>query len=544
MKTRTDLSAAGLQAPSRANAGLPGNNPVGAGFVAVYALAYASLWLALLTPATVTLALRVRQMASGDSARLISEVLLAGALVALVSNPIFGALSDRTRSRFGRRRPYLLLGALVGLGALWLIAVAPGLRLVLIGWCLAQLSYNAVLAAMVAVVADEIPASRRGTVVGVLGICMPVGQIAGTFLVQHLAFDLRLALLVPGGIGLIGVWALAFLLPARMPPGWLQGDELGAAVAGAAGAAAVASSAGAVVTRAAAGGAGDAKRGKATGGDAKSGGETQRGEAKGGDATGDDAKGGDAKSGGEAQRGEAKGADATGDDAKGGDAKSGEAKRDDARDSDAKGSSYARRPGRRLLWPLAQHRDFAWAWSSRVLFVVGSVSFQAYQPFLLLDGLGFDAAQVPGLIFRSTLVQAVMTVLWSLVAGRLSDRWRRRKPIAMIGSLLQGAGLWIVAMADSYTMLLCGVAIAGIGHGAYEGVDLALVTEILPDRDRHAAKDLGVLNIANALPQVIAPLAAPVILASSHGNYTLLFLVAGAVPMLGATLLVPLKGAR
>jgi len=570
VKTRTDLSAAGLQAPSRANAGLPGNNPVGAGFVAVYALAYASLWLALLTPATVTLALRVRQMASGDSARLISEVLLAGALVALVSNPIFGALSDRTRSRFGRRRPYLLLGALVGLGALWLIAVAPGLRLVLIGWCLAQLSYNAVLAAMVAVVADEIPASRRGTVVGVLGICMPVGQIAGTFLVQHLAFDLRLALLVPGGIGLIGVWALAFLLPARMPPGWLQGDELGAAVAGAAGAAAVASSAGAVVTRAAAGGAGDAKRGKATGGDAKSGGETQRGEAKGGDATGDDAKGGDAKSGGEtqrgeakggdatgddakggdaksggeAQRGEAKGADATGDDAKGGDAKSGEAKRDDARDSDAKGSSYGRRPGRRLLWPLAQHRDFAWAWSSRVLFVVGSVSFQAYQPFLLLDGLGFDAAQVPGLIFRSTLVQAVMTVLWSLVAGRLSDRWRRRKPIAMIGSLLQGAGLWIVAMADSYTMLLCGVAIAGIGHGAYEGVDLALVTEILPDRDRHAAKDLGVLNIANALPQVIAPLAAPVILASSHGNYTLLFLVAGAVPMLGATLLVPLKGAR
>jgi MFS family permease len=508
VKTRTDLSAAGPQAPSRANAGLPGNNPVGAWFVAVYALAYASLWLALLTPATVTLALRVRQMASGDSARLISEVLLAGALVALVSNPIFGALSDRTRSRFGRRRPYLLLGALVGLGALWLIAVAPGLRLVLIGWCLAQLSYNAVLAAMVAVVADEIPASRRGTVVGVLGICMPVGQIAGTFLVQHLAFDLRLALLVPGGIGLVGVWALAFLLPARMPPGWLQGDELGAAVAGAAGAAAVASSAGAVVTRAAAGGAGDAKRGEATGGDAKSGGETQRGEAKGGDATGDDAKGGDAKSG------------------------------------EAKGSSYARRPMRRFLWPLAQHRDFAWAWSSRVLFVVGSVSFQAYQPFLLLDGLGFDAAQVPGLIFRSTLVQAVMTVLWSLVAGRLSDRWRRRKPIAMIGSLLQGAGLWIVAMADSYTMLLCGVAIAGIGHGAYEGVDLALVTEILPDRDRHAAKDLGVLNIANALPQVIAPLAAPVILASSHGNYTLLFLVAGAVPMLGATLLVPLKGAR
>ena len=434
-------------------------------FVAVYGVAYASLWLALLTPATVTLALRVRQIAPGDSPRPISAVLLAGALVALVSNPIFGALSDRTRSRLGRRRPYLLFGALGGLGALWLIAVAPGLGTVLLGWCLAQLAYNAVLAALVAVVADEIPASRRGTVVGVLGMCMPVGQIAGTFLVQHLAFDLRLALLVPGGIGVVGVWTLAVLLPARRmkgPLGRSQGDALDATAAGAASAIAA-------------------------------------------------------------------GVDAD-DDAKA--------------DCDTKAGGDAKRPMRLLLWQLARHRDFSWAWSSRVLFVVGSVSFQAYQPFLLLDGLRFDPAQVPGLIFRSTLVQAAMTVFWSLLAGRLSDRWRRRKPIAMVGSILQGAGLWIVAMADSYTMLLCGVAVAGIGHGAYEGVDLALVTEVLPDRARHAATDLGVLNIANALPQVIAPLAAPAILASSHGNYTLLFLVAGAVPMLGATLLIPLKGAR
>jgi MFS family permease len=181
---------------------------------------------------------------------------------------------------------------------------------------------------------------------------------------------------------------------------------------------------------------------------------------------------------------------------------------------------------------------------SRVFFVVGSVSFQAYQPFLLLDALGFDAAAVPGLIFRSTLVHAAMTVVSSLVAGRLSDRWGRRKPIAMVGSVLQGVGLWLVAMADSYNMMLCGVAVAGLGHGAYEGVDLALVTEVLPDRDQHAAKGLGLLNIANALPQVIAPLAAPAILTSSHGNYMLLFLIAGSVPVLGAILLVPLKGAR
>jgi MFS family permease len=141
-------------------------------------------------------------------------------------------------------------------------------------------------------------------------------------------------------------------------------------------------------------------------------------------------------------------------------------------------------------------------------------------------------------------VQAAMMVLWSAFAGRLSDRLKRRKPIAMVGSTLQGVGLWLIAVAPSYTMLLFGIAVAGIGHGVYEGVDLALVTEVLPDRDRHAAKDLGLLNVANALPQVVAPLAAPAILNASHGNYMLLFLVAGVVPVIGAALLAPLKGAR
>src|ERR1700722_4750269 len=187
-------------------------------FVAIYALAYAALWLALLTPAMITLALRVRQLADGNPARPISLVLFAGAIAALVSNPIFGALSDRTRSRFGRRRPYLVGGALAGFAALALIGVATSLGMVLVGWCLAQLAYNAVLAAMVAIVPDQIPATQRGSVVGILGVCMPVGQIVGTFLVQQLAGNLTLALLVPGTLGLVGVLASACGFPPRPAP--------------------------------------------------------------------------------------------------------------------------------------------------------------------------------------------------------------------------------------------------------------------------------------------------------------------------------------
>jgi MFS family permease len=405
----------------------PPQQRVPARFIAIYAFAYASLWLALLTPAMITLALRVRQLAGSDAARPVSVVLFAGAIVALVGNPIFGALSDRTRSRFGRRRPYLVGGAFCGFAALALIGVAASLSLVLVGWCLAQLAYNAVLAAMVAIVPDQIPSARRGTVVGILGVCMPVGQIVGTFLVQQLAGNLTLALLVPGAIGLAGVLALAFALPDGPPPAPRMAPS-------------------------------------------------------------------------------------------------------------------AVPPSRRSS--VLAHRDFSWAWASRVLFVTGTVFLQAYQPFLLIDALGFDPAQVPRLIFRSTLVQAAMMVVFSLIAGRLSDRTGRRKSIAMAGSALQGLGLWLIAVAHSYPAFLVGVALTGMGHGVYEGVNLALVTEVLPDRDRHAAKDLGLLNITNTLPQVIAPLAAPAILAFSGGDYTLLFLVAGAVPVMGAALLSPLKSVR
>jgi MFS family permease len=441
------LKAPGNGDPARgAGAGVP------ATFIAIYAFAYASLWLALLTPATITLALRVRQIVPGDAAHPVSQVLFAGALVALVSNPIFGALSDRTRSRFGRRKPYLVMGAIGGLAALAFIGVAGSIRSIALGWCLAQLAYNSVLSALVAIVADRIPASRRGTVVGILGMCMPVGQISGTFLVQFFAPDLYLALLVPGGIGLLGVLALAFSLSGAAPPAAPE-VAMGRRVpaAGAVSVPATASEAPSVSARAPVAG-------------------------------------------------------------------------------------TSRKQNR--------HRDFAWAWSSRMHFVVGSVFLQSYQPLLLMDMLKFGDADVPRLIFRSTLVQAAMSVLWSVVAGRLSDRLGRRKPVAMVGSTLQGIGLWVIGMAPSYTMLLLGAAVAGIGHGVYEGVNLALVTEVLPDRSQHAAKDLGLLNIANALPQVVAPLAAPVILDASHGNYTLLFLIAGLLPVIGAALLLPLKRAR
>ncbi|HEY7273873.1 MAG TPA: MFS transporter, partial [Actinoplanes sp.] len=90
---------------------------------------------------------------------------------------------------------------------------------------------------------------------------------------------------------------------------------------------------------------------------------------------------------------------------------------------------------------------------------------------------------------------------------------------------------------------LVGMAIGGLGFGVYQAVDLALVVDVLPDTDS-VAKDLGVMNIAGALPFSVAPAVAAAILAVSHDNYSVLYAVAGVSAILGAGAILPVRGVR
>jgi MFS family permease len=87
------------------------------------------------------------------------------------------------------------------------------------------------------------------------------------------------------------------------------------------------------------------------------------------------------------------------------------------------------------------------------------------------------------------------------------------------------------------------MAVSGLGFGLYMAVDLALVADVLPD-ESSSAKDLGVLNIAGALPFSVAPALAPVILAAGGGSYPGLYAVAGGCALVGAAAIVPLKQVR
>src|SRR5207237_8393643 len=84
-----------------------------------------------------------------------------GAAVSLVANPLFGAFSDRTTSRFGRRVPWVLFGAILGAAALMALAGAPNVAVMTVLWCLVQAGCNGAYAALTAALPDRVPVLHR-----------------------------------------------------------------------------------------------------------------------------------------------------------------------------------------------------------------------------------------------------------------------------------------------------------------------------------------------------------------------------------------------
>ena len=408
----------------------PAVRPVGWGFISLYTLAYMSTSLLFLAPVLVTLALKVDSLVGIKQAPgSLALVAGTGALVAMVGNPFFGRMSDRTASRLGMRRPWMITGLTGGSVGILIIALAPSIPVVLVGWCIAQLFYNALLATMVAVVPDQIPSAQRGLISGVLGVCTPIGSVCGTFLVKLFAPSLLVMFLAPCAIG--GLFILLFTvilndrrLASSDKPKWSLGEFA---------------------------------------------------------------------------------------------------------------STFYVNP--------RKNPDFSWAFASRFMFVMAYAFLVTYQAYYLLDKIGTAKADVPQQIFLGTLVQAAVVVAASVIGGKVSDRTGRRKIFVLTASIVYGVALFAIAIASNFSGFLVGMAISGLGFGVYAAVDLALVVDVLHDK-RSAAKDLGVFNIAGALPFSLAPAIAPAILVIGRGSYSVLYMVAGLCAIIGAFAILPVRRVR
>ena len=95
-------------------------------------------------------------------------------------------------------------------GGILVVALAPNVAVVLLGWCVAQVFFNALLAAQVAVLPDQVPVAQRGTVAGVLGVCLPLASVGGTYVVNVFSGNELAMFMVPCAIG--GVFVVVFAL--------------------------------------------------------------------------------------------------------------------------------------------------------------------------------------------------------------------------------------------------------------------------------------------------------------------------------------------
>ena len=402
------------------------------GLVAFYALGYVGAYVALITPVATTLALKVAELDPSGKEASLGLISAVGALFALVTNPLAGALSDRTTSRFGRRRPYIAVGTLVGVIALAVVGFAPSLAVAVVGWSLAQVAFNLVLAALQALLPDQIPLAQRARVSAILGISQQVSPLVGIGIatgVMAAGGGMGPVFLVPGIVGA----ALLALLVVKLPDRQLDSAEPFSLV------------------------------------------------------------------------------------------------------EFAKG--FRPTPGK------AAH--FGFAWFGRFFVILGFAIYTTYQVYFITDRVGIATKDVTVVQLVAVLIFSIVLTASAVISGRLSDRWQRRKVFVYAAVIVVGLGMVLLAFTTTLAMFFVAAAIMGVGIGAFFAVDLALVTDVLPDQEHAAAKDLGIFNIANALPQSVAPAIAPLFLAvGGGGNYTLLFLAAAVLALLGAALIVPIKAVR
>ena len=148
--------------------------------MALLAVASVGLWAGFFGPISVLLAQQAEALDAANKEQVLALVTGVGALVSVICNPLSGAFSDRTTLRAGRRLPWLVGGALGGAVSLAVLSMAPNVPVMLLGWCGVQAALNAMLAAVTAMIPDQVPTNRRGRIGGVVAIAQTVGVVAGT----------------------------------------------------------------------------------------------------------------------------------------------------------------------------------------------------------------------------------------------------------------------------------------------------------------------------------------------------------------------------
>jgi MFS family permease len=391
---------------------------------------------ALAAPVVAGLPLKVAAAVPGDQRTATLATLIAlGAIVSVVASPVFGALSDRTPGRFGRRFPWIVGGAIAGLATTAGLVVSTDLGAITVWWMATQAAYNAVLAGTSALLADSVTERERASASGVFTAASFVGTLPPLLLIAVLPREISTVMFVMPVAAVLAAIGCAFVVR-DVPLAKLR------------------------------------------------------------------------------------------------------AKTDAAAPASAPLQSAFEA---RLERPIA---SFVAVWVQRFAAGMAFSLTAAFTLYLVSDRMTGDDVAAASPSSLATLVGGAGVVLGALIAGAWASRRGNYTPMLVAGAVLLAAAGVLKAVATTPPTLWAAALCAGLGMGAILALNFALAMRTVPAA--RTGTYLGVLNIAETVPQVIVPLVAAALVrvggpdpfSGGVDNYVTLY-AAGAVLALATIALLP-----
>lgn len=397
----------------------------GAGF-----LLFGILWMSGLgIVSAVLLPQHYKSIEGIDPEALLGIVNAATAVASLVSNLMFGNFSDRTRSRFGRRTPWVLFGAVLGGVTLFLTGTTTNPVLLTVFYCACMFGLNCMIAPVVAILSDRVPYGIRGTMSAFYGAGSTIGSPIGTMIGAFFMSNLLTGFGVAGVLMFLGGVVAMLVMPKEGPADFLPKDE--------------------------------------------------------------------------------------------------------GTFMDVLASF---RPPK-----FSTAHDFYKAFVGRFCMLISYQMIFAYQLYIIQNYIGQSEEESAITISVMSSIIMVVSLIGTFISGPVSDLLGRRKLPVIVASILFAVGIAMPWVMPTTMGMYLFAGIAGLGYAVYSAVDQALLVDVLPNKEE-AGKDLGILNLATTLGQMVGPVIMSAIVLNF--GYAVSFPVSIVLALIGCFFIQIIKGVK
>lgn len=389
-------------------------------------------WMCGLTIISMALMpLMLKDLAPGNHDAVFGIANSFSAIFSLLGNLIVGNLSDRTKTIFGKRSPWIFGGSFVTGLAAFGIYYSPNAVVLTILWCLTMVGLNMMIAPIVATLSDRIPLSQRATMSACIAAGTLIGQSVGNLIGARMLGHVFVGFILAGVIS-----CLSGLVTLTIWPREKSTKEVTTLV-------------------------------------------PEKGSLK------------------------------------------------------------------KLLESFRPPRnapDFYRAFFGRTLMILSYYMIVNYQLYLLQDYVGLSVKEVTATMSLMALLNLCFAGLASAISGPVSDRLGRRKFPVVLATAVVVIAYSVPLFVPTAIGMCVFSAVAGFGYGVYSSIDQALNVDVLPSQET-AGKDLGILNIATTLGQMIGPLVTSVIVTVLMG-YKMVFPIAILFALLSCYFIMRIKSVK